>query len=110
VEAVGNMECIPFLAASCPGLGGPISTVAVVDIDSRGQDCSSRARVGRSAMGHEDAFPRPRLSARCAFSKKTFAGTGSYGEDAPIADLPFLLLVMESAEAEPFQSTGTRLA
>jgi hypothetical protein len=29
---------------------------------------------------------------------------------APNADLPFLLLVMESAEAEPFQSTETRLA
>jgi hypothetical protein len=40
----------------------------------------------------------------------TFAGTSANGQDAPIADLPFLLLVMESAEAEPFQSTGTRLA
>ena len=40
----------------------------------------------------------------------TFAGTTPNGQDAPIVDLPFLLLVMESAEAEPFQSTGTRLA
>jgi hypothetical protein len=29
--------------------------------------------------------------------------------EAPIADFPFLLLVMESAEGEPFQSTGTQL-
>jgi hypothetical protein len=36
--------------------------------------------------------------------------TVAIGRNAPIADLPFLLLVMESAEAEPFQSTGTRLA
>jgi hypothetical protein len=26
-------------------------------------------------MGHEDAFPRPRLSARCRFSQGTFAGS-----------------------------------
>jgi len=42
--------------------------------------------------------------------EETFAGMVGKEEDAPIADLPFLLLVMESAEAEPFQSTGTRLA
>ena len=34
----------------------------------------------------------------------------SNGREAPIADFPFLLLVMESAEGEPFQSTGTQLA
>jgi hypothetical protein len=28
------------------------------------------------------------------------------GSIAPIADLPFLLLVMESAEAEPFRQPG----
>jgi hypothetical protein len=42
--------------------------------------------------------------------ERSFADALASGEDAPIADLPFLLLVMESAEAEPFQSTGTRLA
>jgi hypothetical protein len=31
-------------------------------------------------MGHEDAFPRPRLSARCRFSQGTFAGTRATGE------------------------------
>ena len=31
-------------------------------------------------MGHEDAFPRPRLSARCRFSQRTFAGHGATGE------------------------------
>jgi hypothetical protein len=35
-------------------------------------------------MGHEDAFPRPRLSAHCRFSQGTFAGTGGNGRDAPI--------------------------
>src|SRR5580704_16989579 len=39
-----------------------------------------------TAMGHEDAFPRPRLSARCRFSHGTFAGTRSNGRDAPIPD------------------------
>ena len=34
-------------------------------------------------MGHEDAFPRPRLSARCWFSQGTFAGTWGNGRDAP---------------------------
>jgi hypothetical protein len=46
----------------------------------------------------------------CRFGQGTFAGASVNDEEAPIADLPFLLLVMESAEAEPFQSTGTRLA
>src|SRR5260370_24652657 len=38
----------------------------------------------RSVKGHEDAFPRPRLSARCRFSQGTFAGTWGNGRDAPI--------------------------
>jgi hypothetical protein len=38
-----------------------------------------------AASGHEDAFPRPRLSARCRFSQGTFAGTWGNGRDAPIA-------------------------
>src|ERR1700757_3569956 len=39
------------------------------------------------AMGHEDAFPRPRLSARCRFSQGTFARTRGNGRDAPKPDL-----------------------
>jgi len=35
-------------------------------------------------MGHEDAFPPPRLSVRCRFSQGTFAGTRGNGRDAPI--------------------------
>jgi hypothetical protein len=35
-------------------------------------------------MGHEDAFPRPRLSARCRFGKATFGGTHGNEKDAPI--------------------------
>ena len=37
---------------------------------------------GMAGMGHEDAFPRPRLSARCRFSQGTFAGTRGNGRDA----------------------------
>ena len=43
-----------------------------------------------SAMGHEDAFPRPRLSARSRFSQGTFARTRGNGRDAKIPDLPAL--------------------
>jgi hypothetical protein len=39
-------------------------------------------------MGHEDAFPPPRLSGRSAFCEETFDGTCSNEEDAPIPDLP----------------------
>jgi len=35
---------------------------------------------------------------------------GGKEEDAPIADLPFLLISHGTGQAEPFQSTGTRLA
>ena len=35
-------------------------------------------------MGHEDAFPPPRLSVRCGFSQRTFARTRSNVRDAPI--------------------------
>ena len=37
-------------------------------------------------MGHEDAFPPPRLSARCRFSQETFVGTRGNARDAPIRD------------------------
>jgi hypothetical protein len=40
-------------------------------------------RRGMAAMGHEDAFPRPRLSARFRFIQGTFAGTRGNGRDAP---------------------------
>jgi hypothetical protein len=40
-------------------------------------------RERTTALGEEDAFPRPRLSARCRFSQGTFAGTRGNGRDAP---------------------------
>ena len=43
--------------------------------------------LARSVKGHEDAFPRPSLSARCRFSQGTFAGTRGNGRDAPIAGI-----------------------
>jgi hypothetical protein len=42
----------------------------------------------RSAVGHEDAFPRPRLSARCRFRKETIAGMRRNGRDAPLPAVP----------------------
>ena len=38
---------------------------------------------GRLALGHEGAFPPPRLSARCRFSQGTFAGRRGNGRGAP---------------------------
>jgi hypothetical protein len=38
---------------------------------------------GRSAMGHEERFAPPRLSARCGFRKETIAGVSRNGRDAP---------------------------
>ena len=47
-----------------------------------------RLAAGTAAKGHEDAFPRPRLSVRCLFSQRALVGTWGNGQDAPIADLP----------------------
>jgi hypothetical protein len=44
-------------------------------------------RRRKSHLGHEDAFPPPRLSGRCRFSQGTFAGRRGKGQDAPITDL-----------------------
>jgi hypothetical protein len=38
-----------------------------------------------AGLGHEDAFPRPRLSGRCRFSQGTFAGVHGNGRNAPKA-------------------------
>ena len=40
-----------------------------------------------TAMGHEDAFPALRVSARCRFSQGTLAETRGNGQDAPTLDL-----------------------
>ena len=37
-----------------------------------------------SAKGHQDAFPRPRLSGRNRFGQASFMGTRGNGRDAPI--------------------------
>ena len=37
-----------------------------------------------TSVGQDDQFPPPRLSARSAFGKQTFAGTRGNEEDAPI--------------------------
>ena len=57
---------------------------------SPGRAVDPRDRPARAAKGHEDAFPRPRLSARCRFRQGTFAGTRGKGRDAPSAVIPAL--------------------
>ena len=37
-----------------------------------------------TTLGHEDAFPRTTLSARCRFSHGTFAGTRGNRREAPV--------------------------
>jgi hypothetical protein len=49
------------------------------------QQCRFPIPPPRSLKGHEDAFPRPRLSGRCRFGQGTFAGTRGNAEDAPTA-------------------------
>ena len=44
----------------------------------------SLALPRKSLKGHEDAFPRPRLSARNGFGQRTFAGRQGNGRNAPI--------------------------
>ena len=41
-----------------------------------------------SALGHQDAFLRPRLSTRYRFSQETFGRTRGKRRDAPITGLP----------------------
>src|SRR6516225_4103921 len=52
----------------------------------------SRRVLRMAGMGHKDSFLRPRLNTRYRFSKGTLAGTRGNGRDAPIPDLPGLLL------------------
>jgi len=39
-------------------------------------------------MGHKERLPPSRLSGRCGFGQRTFAGTSGNDKGAPIADLP----------------------
>ena len=43
----------------------------------------TRAPRLENALGHEDAFPPPRLSAGFGFRKETIAGMRLNGRDAP---------------------------
>jgi hypothetical protein len=45
---------------------------------------SPHSKRAMTVSGHEDAFPRPRLRARCRLGEPTFAGMGGKEEDAPI--------------------------
>jgi hypothetical protein len=58
---------------------------------------SMPAALRVTGLGHEDAFPQPRLSARYRFSQGTFAGTRATGETRRYQ--PF---------AEPLSNCGSR--
>ena len=55
-------------------LGGRLATLL-------SRSSPPRATVG---LGHEDAFPPPRLSVGCRFNQRTFAGMRRNGRDAPL--------------------------
>ena len=103
VEAVVKLEDLGNLALK--GLSRPVAAFNVVHsasaADARPNIDRRRERAGgltrglkatqlsqfpsrprRSLKGHQDAFPRPRLSARCRFSQRTFTRTRSNGRDA----------------------------
>ena len=51
-----------------------------------GLNCTANGAIAlrRSAVGHENPFPRRRLDARCPFCYATFAGARGNRRDAPI--------------------------
>jgi hypothetical protein len=65
----------PPASDDCHLLESGVKDVVSTETDWTGQ--------GMGVLGQQDAFPRPRLSARCRFSQGTFAGTRGNGRDAP---------------------------
>jgi hypothetical protein len=64
---------------------GPVARPPPVSRDGRkGPSLLAFIATAMAALGHEDAFPPPRLSVRCGFSQATLAGTHGNGRDAPI--------------------------
>ena len=60
-------------------------------------------------MGHEYQFPPANLSARCGFSKQTFAGMGGKEEDAPIPAVRLTMIDrLKSTKTGPWRK-GMRL-
>jgi hypothetical protein len=55
-----------------------------------------------AGLGNEDAFPRPRLSARCRFRQGTFGGMHGSDGDAPIS-------AIRGAAMEPRASTKSAI-
>ena len=39
--------------------------------------------IANAGVGHEEQYPRPRLSGRCRFGEATFAGVAANEKDAP---------------------------
>src|SRR5215471_336732 len=54
-------------------------------------------------LGHEEQFPLPRANGRCLFGERTFTRTHGNDRDAPIPDLPALVLGNEEVRSiKPF--------
>ena len=53
-----------------------------------------------AGVGHEEQYPRPRLSGRCRFGEATFAGAVANQKDAPTP-------AVRGAAIEPPESTQT---
>ena len=81
ILASGMLRLMPAASApsaitQCADGSTPASSSSVESL--------TRPGTGATAVGHEDAFPRPRLSARYRFSQGTFAGRRGNARDAPI--------------------------
>ena len=74
---------------------GALGRLAVGIRPQRGSPSPLRMAV----EGHQDAFLRPKLSARCRFSQRTFARTRDNGRDAPI---PVIRWTSRSDWGRPF--------
>jgi hypothetical protein len=89
---------------------GPHSWVEGSKIGVLTDNPESYAAIFVNSVNSDTTWDHKNQTRAALGGKRSFACGRSNDNVAPIADLPFLLLVMESAEAEPFQSTGTRLA
>ena len=80
----------PRLVTPCDRVrrtGTPGATLVVVGHNGEGLKPTHLSQFGRrrrmSQEGQDDQFPPPKLSARSAFGKQTFAGASGNDEDAP---------------------------
>src|SRR5689334_7168779 len=83
-----------YVIAAASPLEQIYNDLLIGDVEGRlTTPCRPLFRVERgSGVGHENAFPRPRLSVRCQFSQGTFARPRGNGGNAPKVALPLKLV------------------